>query len=133
TAGLSLLPLTLSLLICAPLAGRLYDRIGARIPLTAGSLLVAGGLASLAAVLADRRYELIVPGYVAIGIGLALTISPGSTDAIAMAPAPRRGAAAGLVETLEQVGGTVGIAVLGAIVAHGLAKGGTSHAAVQSP
>src|SRR5262249_59959406 len=59
-------------------------------------------------------------------------ISPGSTDAIAMAPAPRRGAAAGLVETLEQVGGTVGIAVLGAIVAHGLAKGGTSHAAVQS-
>src|SRR5262245_25283559 len=41
-AGLSLLPLTLSLLVCAPLAGRLYDRIGARVPLTAGSLLVAG-------------------------------------------------------------------------------------------
>jgi EmrB/QacA subfamily drug resistance transporter len=132
TAGLSLLPLTLSLLICAPLAGRLYDRIGARIPLTAGSLLVAGGLASLAAVLADRRYELIVPGYVAIGIGLGLTISPGSTDAIATAPPPLRGAASGLVQTLRQVGGTVGIAVLGAIVAHVLADGGASRAVVQS-
>ena len=132
TAGLSLLPLTLSLLVCAPLAGRLYDRIGARVPLTAGSLLVAAGLASLASVLPDQRYELIVPGYVAIGIGLALTISPGSTDAIATASPPRRGAASGLVQTLRQVGGTVGIAVLGAIITHVLTKSGASRAAVQS-
>jgi MFS family permease len=73
-----------------------------------------------------------VPGYVAIGIGLALTISPGSTDAIATAPPPLRGAASGLVQTLRQVGGTVGIAVLGAIVAHVLADGGASRAVVQS-
>src|SRR5262249_55628931 len=91
-----------------------------------------GGLASLAAVLVQQRYALIVPGYVAIGIGLGLTISPGSTDAIASAPPPLRGAASGLVQTLRQVGGTVGIAVLGAIITHGFAAGGASRAAVES-
>ena len=80
----------------------------------------------------EQRYELLVPGYVAMGIGLGLTISPGTTDALSAAPPPRRGQAAGLVQTLRQVGGTVGIAVLGAIFAHVVAGGGASRAAVES-
>jgi MFS family permease len=109
--------------VAAPLGARLYDGIGTRAPVSAGALLIAAGLASIAALLTQQRYALIVPGYVAIGIGLGLTISPSTTDALSAAPPPRRGQAAGLVQTLRQVGGTVGIAVLGAIVAHLLAGG----------
>lgn len=127
-AGLSLLPLTVSLLITAPLAGRLYDRIGARVPLAAGGLLLAAGMGSMAAVMTRQRYGLIVPGYLAMGVGLGLTISPGSTDAMAAAPAHLRGQAAGLVQTLRQVGGTIGIAVLGAIVLHVERTGSPSEA-----
>jgi EmrB/QacA subfamily drug resistance transporter len=116
-AGLSMLPLTLPLLVVAPLAGRLYDRIGPRALLTGGSLLIAAGLSWSAIWLHEREYILLVPGYVALGCGLGMSISPGTTDALGAAAPGDRSQASGLLQTLRQVGGTVGIAVLGAVVA----------------
>jgi EmrB/QacA subfamily drug resistance transporter len=117
-AGLSLLPLTLTLLVTAPLAGRLFDRVGVALPLVAGSALVAASLLWLAALLGERSFALIAPAYVLMGAGLGLIMSPANTDALSAAPPAQRGQASGLVQTVRQVGGTVGIAVLGAVVSH---------------
>jgi EmrB/QacA subfamily drug resistance transporter len=117
-AGAAMLPLTLPLLVVAPLAGRLYDRIGPRPILTAGSALISLGLGWLALKLPDQNYSLLIPGYVAMGAGIGLTISPATTDALAVAAPSERSQASGITQTVRQVGGAVGIAILGAIVAH---------------
>jgi MFS family permease len=116
-AGTAMLPLTVPLLVVAPLAGRIYDRFGPRPLLVAGSLLIGAGLAWLAWHLPQREYALLIPGYIAMGAGIGMTISPGTTDALGAAAASERSQASGIVQTVRQVGGAVGIAVLGAIVA----------------
>lgn len=118
-AGAGMLPLTLPLLLTAPLGGRLYDRIGPRPLLVCGSLLISAGLAWLGLHLHLHEWTPLVPGYVAIGVGIGLTISPATTDALGAAEADERSQASGIVQTVRQVGGVIGIAVLGAIVAHG--------------
>lgn len=125
-AGMAMLPLTVPLLIVAPVAGRIYDRFGPRPLLVAGSLLIGAGLGWLAWHLPHREYALLIPGYVAMGVGIGMTISPGTTDAMAAAAASERSQASGIVQTVRQVGGAVGIAVLGAIVAAVSAVGADS-------
>lgn len=115
-AGAALLPLTLPLLVVAPFAGRLYDRIGPRPLLTVGSALIAVAFAWLASRLHLREYVELIPGYVALGIGLGLVISPATTDALGGAAPSERSQASGLIQTVRQLGGAVGLAVLGAIV-----------------
>ena len=69
-AGVAMLPLTLPLLVVAPLGGRLYDRIGPRPLLVTGSLLIAAGLAWLAWRLPLQDYGWLIPGYAVMGAGI---------------------------------------------------------------
>ena len=114
-----MLPLTIPLLFIAPLAGRLYDRIGPRPLLVAGSLLISAR-ARLARVAPapQHDYTWLIPGYVAMGIGIGMTIPPATTDALGAAAPGERSQASGITQTARQVGGVIGIAILGAIVAH---------------
>jgi hypothetical protein len=84
---------------------------------TVGSLLVAAGLLWTAAVMHELDYALLVPGYIALGMGIGLVMSPTNTDALSSAPGVLRGQASGVIQTVRQVGGTVGLAIVGAIVA----------------
>jgi EmrB/QacA subfamily drug resistance transporter len=117
-AGLALLPLTIPVLIVAPLSGRLYDRVGPRGPVTIGMLLVGVSLCWFAAEQHEFSYGLLVPGYIVAGVGIALVMSPSNTDAMNAAPPELRGQASGVVQTVRQVGGTVGLAIVGTIVAN---------------
>jgi EmrB/QacA subfamily drug resistance transporter len=117
-AGLGMLPVTLPLLVAAPLAGRIYDRAGPRGLVTAGSLTAGIGFAVTAAVLGEQDYWLLVPGYILIGAGIGLVMSPTNTDAMSSAPLKLRGQASGTIQTVRQVGGTMGIALLGTLVAN---------------
>ena len=118
-AGVAMLPLTIPLLIVAPIAGRLYDRD--RPAPAAGRRLAAdrAGLAWLGWHLPRARVRrVLIGGYVAMGAGIGMTISPATTDALGAAAARERSQASGMVQTVRQVGGVIGIAILGAIVAH---------------
>ncbi len=81
-------------------------------------MLIGAGLAWLADHLPSHDYDLLVPGYIAMGAGIGMTISPATTDALGVASAGERSQASGIVQTVRQVGGVIGIAVLGAIVSH---------------
>jgi MFS family permease len=116
-AGLSLIPLTAPLLVLAPQAGKFYDRLGPRALVGTGAVVCAAGLGWSAALLDKLSYPWLLPGYVAMGIGLALVMTPASTDAMNTAAARFRGEASGVMQTVRQVGGTVGLAVMGTIVA----------------
>jgi EmrB/QacA subfamily drug resistance transporter len=115
-SGLSLLPLTFPLLFVAPLIGRVYDGMGPRAIVAGGCLLVAAALFWSAAELDRISYGWLVPGYLLMGIGIGMVMSPTNTDALNAAPPKDRGEASGMIQTLRQVGGSVGLAVMGTVV-----------------
>jgi EmrB/QacA subfamily drug resistance transporter len=116
TAGLSFLPVVLPLLLLAPRAGVLYDRIGPRTLVATGAALLGASLVWIAIMLGKLEYAWLLPAYVVAGIGMALVMTPASTDAMNSAPATHRGQASGVMNTLKQVGGTVGLAIMGTAV-----------------
>jgi EmrB/QacA subfamily drug resistance transporter len=116
-AGLTLLAVTLPLLVVAPRAGKLYDRIGPRVLAGAGTALAAGGLLWCGAVLGKQSYPWLVPGYVALGVGIGLIMGPANTDGMNAAARDLRGQASGVIQTVRQIGGTVGLAIMGTVVA----------------
>jgi EmrB/QacA subfamily drug resistance transporter len=115
-AGIATLPATLMLFLAAPRSGKAYDRIGARPLLSWGSLIVVAGFVWLSAVLHLQSYPWMVPAYIVAGLGVGLISSPALTDAMNAAPARQQGEAAGVIGTVQQLGGTFGTAVLTAII-----------------
>src|SRR5262245_49113581 len=116
-AGLSLLPITIPLLLLAPRAGRIYDRVGPRVLVAAGAGLIGASFICIALLLDQLDYAWLVAPYAVAGVGLALVMTPASTDAMNAAPAALRGEASGVMQTMRQVGGTIGLAVMGTVVA----------------
>ena len=68
--------------------------------------------------LGEHSYPWLVPGYFAMGVGIGLTMGPANTDAMNAAPRDLRGQASGVIQTVRQIGGTVGLAIMGTIVAN---------------
>jgi MFS family permease len=107
----------LPMLLVRGFVGRWFDAVGVRAPVRLGTALTAVALLALAPAIAARSFPAMLPGLVLQGIGLAFVVSPPSTDALSRAPGHLRGAAAGVVSLTRQLGGTVGLAVIGTIVA----------------
>ena len=111
-AGAATLPATIMLFLLSPRSGKLYDRLGARPLLALGSIITAAGFVVLAIVIPEQSYPLMIPALLLIGAGVALITTPALTDALNVAPAKQRGQAAGVVGTVQQLGATVGVAVI---------------------
>lgn len=125
-AGLDTLPLALTAVACAPLSGRVVARRGPRLPaLVVGIGLVSGGLV-LTQVTATTPFAWLFAAYVALGIAIGTVNAPITTAAVSGMPRDQAGVAAGITSTVRQVGQTLGVAVLGAIVASSV----NDHAAV---
>jgi EmrB/QacA subfamily drug resistance transporter len=115
-AGLRLLPMTVMLIVGAPLAGVLITRLGPRIPIASGMLLGAVALFGLSRLGAASSPDGTVIWFPLLGLGLSPVIV-GATDVIVgNAPVELAGVAGGLQSTAMQVGGTLGTAVLGAVM-----------------
>ncbi|MHB8296543.1 MAG: MFS transporter [Acidimicrobiales bacterium] len=115
--GLALLPFAAMTVAGPVLVGRLTARVGPRLPMVAGQALAAGGSAVLALAGAHSAYSLLVPGLVALGAGMALTMPSMTAAVVAAAPPGSAGAASGVLNTARQVGGALGVALLGSLVA----------------
>lgn len=127
-SGLSSLPLIAPIMIAAQFGGRWFDKAGVRPPVLTGLLVCFAGTLAWLVALPELSYPLLVPGMVLVGIGLGLTMSPTNTDALTRAGQARRSQASGLIQTIRQVGGTLGVAVIGGVVGANLHGDATSHA-----
>jgi hypothetical protein len=114
-AGVRFLPATLMIVIIAPLAGRLTDRIGAKLPIAAGLTLVTGALFWLTTVKADSTYSDFFGSFILMGVGMALVMSPMSTAAMNAVATAKAGVASGILSMSRMVGGSLGVAVTGAV------------------
>jgi MFS family permease len=128
--GLAFLPLTATLLIGTAAAARLVPRVGARPLLLAGAAVTAGGLYWLSRLTEHGSYAggLLGPGLIT-GAGLGLLFVPLSLAALARVGEADSGVAASLLNVGRQVGGSIGLAVLGTVAWTVVADGAHAHAA----
>ncbi len=116
-AGLRSMPMTLMIMFVAPLAGRLNQKVGPRIPMTFGMGLTAVGMFGLTQIDEASRYARIWPLFTCLGAGIAMAM-PALSGAAMSAVDPRKsGVASGVLNSSRQVGGAIGIAVMGSVVA----------------
>ncbi|TCK27565.1 MFS transporter [Pseudonocardia endophytica] len=115
-AGLAALPLILPLTLAAQVGGRWFDRSGVRSPVLTGMIVCTVGVVAWLAALPALSYVLQLPGMLLVGVGLGLTLSPTNTDALGRVSDDERSQASGVVQTVRQVGGTLGVAVIGGVV-----------------
>jgi EmrB/QacA subfamily drug resistance transporter len=116
-AGVRFLPSTMMIVLIAPIAGRLADRVGSRPLMTFGLLCVSGSLFWQSHLTVSSSYGALLPGFVLMGIGMAFVMSPMSTAAMNSVEPAKAGVASGILSMSRMVGGTFGVAVLGALVA----------------
>ena len=114
-AGARSLPMTVMVLLVGPLAGRLNARFGARALLSVGMLLLSAGLFGLSHIGVASSYNRIWPFYVVIGVGMGLAMPAITATGMAAVDRDRSGIASGVINANRQVGGALGIAVLGSV------------------
>ncbi|MDH6570514.1 EmrB/QacA subfamily drug resistance transporter [Streptomyces sp. SAI-117] len=116
-AGLWMLPMAVPMFLFAPLAGRLVGSRGPRLPLVAAGVMITASGVLFDAETSDVTLFL---GYVLFGIGFGLVNAPITNTAVSGMPRAQAGVAAAVASTSRQLGQTLGVAVIGAVLASGV-------------
>jgi EmrB/QacA subfamily drug resistance transporter len=112
-SGAALLPVNLLMLIISPVAGRWSARVGARLPMTVGAVLAAGGLLLLSSVGSGSAYvQGLVPGLALFGVGLATLVAPLTAAVMGAVPEEQVGVASAVNNATARLAGLLGTAVL---------------------
>jgi predicted MFS family arabinose efflux permease len=116
-AGYRFLPMTGMIIVTAPLAGRYAQKHGSRAPMTYGLILAGGGLLVLGLMLqVDSSYWFLLPVFVAMGHGMGATMAPMTAAVMNAVGHQRAGLGSAMTNTSREVGGVLGIALLGTIL-----------------
>ena len=117
-AGAAFLPMTVLIILIAPIAGRTSDRVGSRWLMTAGMLLVSVQLLYFSRLDEHASYVDLLPALIVGGMGMALVMTPSAAAAVRALPVDKSGVGSAVLNAFRQVGGSIGIALMGAIMAH---------------
>jgi MFS family permease len=123
-AGLVLTAQPVVMAVTAPFSGALSDRLGARLPATAGMLIIAVCLGALSRLGLDTPLSTIVGVLLVLGIGVGLFTAPNTSAALGAVPGMRRGVASAVLATARNLGMVLGIGVAGAVFTSILAQAG---------
>ena len=116
-AGASFLPMTVLIILIAPRAGALTDKVGSRWLVGFGMALLAVMLFYYSQLGANESFWAILPGLLVGGIGMGSTMTPVTAAAMSAVAVDKAGIGSAVLNSSRQVGGSLGIAVMGAIVA----------------
>src|SRR4029453_18441312 len=115
--GATFLPMTVLIIFVAPVAGKLADRIGPRWLMGAGMVLLSVALLLFATLTAASSWWNILPGLIVGGVGMAITMAPTTAAAMGAVPVDKAGVGSAVINSMRQVGGSLGIAIMGTLVA----------------
>ncbi len=124
SAGLLLTAQPVVMMITAPVAGTLSDRMGTRGPVVVGLLLLTGGLLLLSGVGPATPWAYVVLAMAVCGLGFGCFVAPNNSRLLGAAPANRRGIASGVLAAARNVGMVLGIGLAGAVYTTVLARRG---------
>jgi EmrB/QacA subfamily drug resistance transporter len=116
-SAVSMLPMAAGMMPSARVSPLLVARLGARAVCVAGLVLIAGGLVILAQLDAGTTYWLIVAGLLPLGIGMGMAMTPATSAITEALPASRQGVGSAMNDLSREVGGALGIAVIGSVLA----------------
>jgi EmrB/QacA subfamily drug resistance transporter len=116
-AGAAFLPMTILIILLAPIAGKASDRFGSRWLMTVGMTLLGTQLVYFSQLGQHATFFNLLPGMLIGGFGMALTMTPGVAAATRAVPVDKAGVGSAVLNACRQVGGSIGIALMGAIVA----------------
>jgi EmrB/QacA subfamily drug resistance transporter len=115
--GATFLPMTVLIILVAPAAGKVSDRVGPRWLMGAGMTLLTGSLLLFGTLDADSSFWNIVPGLLLGGFGMAITMAPTTAAAMGSVPVDKAGVGSAVINSMRQVGGSLGIAIMGTLIA----------------
>jgi predicted MFS family arabinose efflux permease len=119
-AAASLLPMVVVMMPLSAIAPTLAKRVGLRTILAAGVTMFALGLVLLAVMVsAGGGYWSVLPGLLVLSVGIGLCMSPSTTAITESLPVAKQGVASALNDTVRELGGAIGIALLGSLVSAG--------------
>ena len=120
-AGIRVLPIG-TLIVGAPLSARLVERVGSKVVVGAGLLIVAAGLGVLASAEVDSSYGLVATALALFGFGMGTTIAPATEAVMGSLPLAKAGVGSAMNDTTRLVGGALGVAVVGSVLASAYAS-----------
>jgi EmrB/QacA subfamily drug resistance transporter len=115
-AGAIFLPMTVLIIVVAPIAGKLSDRVGSRWLMGAGMSILGVSLLLYQRIGVHSSFVSLLPQLLLGGVGMALTMSPMTSAAMASVPVDKAGVGSGVLNSFRQMGGSLGIALMGAIL-----------------
>jgi EmrB/QacA subfamily drug resistance transporter len=116
-AGVRLAPMALVLMVMAPLAGQLVNRIGTKALVAVGMAIGATGLWYLAQTTPSSGYIHVLTGLVILATGLSLSMVPATESIMGSLPPGKAGVGSAMNDTTREVGGALGVAILGTVLA----------------
>lgn len=117
--GLRITPYAVVLLVAAPMAATAVERFGARLVTIVGAVFAGVGFLALAQLSAQSSYPAVAAGLVAVSIGTGLLMPPATTALVASLPPAKAGVGSAMNDVTREVGGALGIAVVGALLSIG--------------
>lgn len=114
-AGVLVLPITAPMVVISPLASRLIERLGPRVPITVGMALATIGVGLTTRLGPATAYATLVPGFLLLGVALGLVYTSMSTAAMTAMPPAKAGIAAGVLGMNRLLAGSVVLAATGAL------------------
>ncbi|HEY3484551.1 MAG TPA: MFS transporter, partial [Ilumatobacteraceae bacterium] len=115
-AGIRLLPHALTMMIMAPLSARFVERFGTKRVVTTGLCLIATGLFLLSTIEPQSPYPVVISFFVVMASGMAMTMAPATESVMGSLPRSKAGVGSAVNDTTRQVGGALGVAVIGSVV-----------------
>ena len=116
-AGIHTLPAPLTIMVMAPMSSKLVERFGTRAVVASGLSVVALGLGLSSALGTDTPYLLLAVSLVILAGGMALSMAPATTAIMTSLPLGKAGVGSAVNDTTRELGGALGVAVLGSLVA----------------
>ncbi len=116
-AGATFLPMTVLIILLAPVAGKVSDRYGSRWPVALGMTFLSASLLVDSTFDVNSTFWNLLPALLLGGVGMALAMAPTTAAAMGSVPVDKAGVGSAVLNSMRQVGGSLGIAIMGAIVA----------------
>ncbi|MDQ1439361.1 MAG: hypothetical protein QOK43_2990 [Acidimicrobiaceae bacterium] len=116
-AGVRLLPMAVTIMIVAPTSARLAERFGTRNVVTTGLVIITAGLVLIARFQIDTGYLQLILSMMLTAVGMGLTSAPSTASIMSALPLGKAGVGSAVNDTTRELGGALGVAVLGSLVA----------------
>jgi EmrB/QacA subfamily drug resistance transporter len=115
-AGLRLVPYALTMMVTAPLSARFVERAGTKRIVTTGLLIICTALVSLSFIKATTPYPLAISLFCLMAVGMGMTMAPATESVMGSLPREKAGVGSAVNDTTRQMGGALGVAIIGSVV-----------------